>query len=52
MSRFYDKISRKKGKQKATMATARKLLHVIYWMMLNGEEYHGHGFNPVTKPAA
>lgn len=52
LSRFYDKIAKKRGKQKAAMAAARKLLHVIYWMMLNGEEYHSHGFNPVAKPAA
>ena len=52
LSRFYDKISRKRGKHKATTAAARKLLHIIYWMMLNGEEYHSHGFNPVLKPAA
>jgi hypothetical protein len=42
----------KKGKQKAAMATARKLLNVTYSMMLNGEEYPSHGFNPVSKPAA
>jgi transposase len=52
LSRFYDKIAKKRGKQKAAMAAARKLLHIIYWMMLNGEPYHGHGFNPVAKPAA
>lgn len=52
LSKFFDKIARKKGKQKATMAAARKLLHIIYWMMLNGESYHSHGFNPVAKPAA
>ncbi len=52
LSRFYDKIARKRGKQKAAMAAARKLLHIIYWMMLNGEPYHSHGFNPVIKPAA
>jgi len=50
--RFYDKIARKRGKQKAAMAAARKLLHIIYWMMLTGETYHSHGFNPVLKPAA
>lgn len=52
LSRFYDKIARKRGKQKAAMAAARKLLHIIYWMMLTGETYHSHGFNPVLKPAA
>lgn len=52
LSRFYDRITKKRGKQKAAMAAARKLLHIIYWMMLTGEEYHSHGFNPVSKPAA
>jgi len=52
LSRFYDKIAKKRGKQKAAMAAARKLLHITYCMMLNGESYHGHGFNPVAKPVA
>jgi len=52
LSRFYDKIAKKRGKQKAAMAAARKLLHIIYWMMLTGEAYHSHGFNPGLKPAA
>jgi transposase len=52
LSRFYSRIERKRGKQKATTATARKLLHIIYWMLRRNEEYHGHGSNLVPKPAA
>jgi len=52
LSIFSARIERKRGKQKATTAAARKLLHIIYWMLLRGEEYHGHGPNLVAKPAA
>ncbi len=52
LSMFASRIERKKGKQKATTAAARKLLHIIYWMLTRGEEYHGHGSNLVPKPAA
>lgn len=52
LSSFHMRVARRRGKQKATMATARKLLHVIYWMLINMEEYHGQGLNPDVKPAA
>jgi len=52
LSRFHARVARRRGKQKATSATARKLLHVIYWMLIKDEEYHGQGFNPESKPAA
>lgn len=39
LSAFHRKIARKKGKQVATVATARKMLHMIYWMLLNEEEF-------------
>ena len=39
LSTFYRKLARKKGKQVARIATARKMLHMIYWMLLNKEEF-------------
>ena len=52
LSRFYNKIARKRGKQRATVATARKILHIIYWMLMNKEKFHSHGFNLVEKAAS
>ncbi len=49
LSKFYARVERRRGKQRATVATARKMLHIIYWMLLNKEKYHGHGFNPGLK---
>jgi transposase len=49
LSKFYSRIERRRGKHKATIATARKLMHIIYWMLLNKEPYHGHGFNPGSQ---
>jgi transposase len=46
LSRFHTKVARRRGKHKATIATARKLLHIIYWMLVRHEQYHGQGFNP------
>jgi len=51
LSRFHSKLEKRRGKNKATIATARKLVHVIYWMLKTREPYHSQGFNPVTKPA-
>jgi len=51
LSVFMRKIEKRRGKQRATMATCRKMLKVIYWMLLKKEPYHSHGFNPVNPPA-
>jgi transposase len=51
-SHFHARVARRRGKQKATVATARKLLHIIYWMLMNDEKYQSQGFNPENKPAA
>ena len=40
LSRFYRRLTRKKPKQVAVMATARKMLKVVYWMLRNNEPYH------------
>ena len=41
VSKFYAKIARKKGKQKAAVAAASKLLKVVYWVMKECRKYHG-----------
>lgn len=38
---FYDRLARKKGSQKAIVAATAKLLRIIYWMLREGEPYHG-----------
>lgn len=40
LTRFYRRLARKKPSQVAVMATARKMLKVIYWMLRNNEPYH------------
>ena len=52
LSAFHRKIAKRRGKQRATVATARKLLHTIYWMLLNKEKFHCQGFNLVEKAAS
>lgn len=49
LSKFYSRIEKRRGKHKATIATARKLMHIIYWMLVRNERYHGHGFNPGSQ---
>jgi transposase len=51
LSRFHAKVARRRGKQKAIVATARKLLLIIYWMLRTKEPYHSQGFNPVFPSA-
>ena len=45
---FYLRIERKKGKQKAIVATARKMLTVI-WHLLNKNEYYAYRDLPVKN---
>jgi transposase len=52
LSRFAVKIEKKRGKQKATSAAARKLIHIIYWMLVNDQPFSGQGSNPGKKPAS
>ena len=33
LSRFYRRLARRKAKQEAVVATARKMLKVVYWML-------------------
>jgi len=46
LSRFHAKVARRRGKQKAVTATARKLLLIIYWMLVRHEPYHSQGLDP------
>ena len=39
LTRFFLRVARKKGRQVATVATARKMLTAIYWMLFNQEEF-------------
>jgi hypothetical protein len=39
ITRFYNKLAKKKGTAKATVAAASKLLRVIYCMLKEGREY-------------
>lgn len=39
LTRYYKRIKRKKGSQKAAVATARKMLVVMYYMLKRGEKY-------------
>ena len=52
LSHFHARVARRRGNQKAAIATARKMLHIIYWMLFNGEKYHSQGLDLVSKPAA
>lgn len=47
---FYIRLERKKGKQKAVVATAHKMLTVI-WHLLNKNEYYAYRENPVKYGA-
>jgi transposase len=40
LTRFYRRLVKKKAKQVAVIATARKMLKVVYWMLKAKEEFH------------
>lgn len=42
LSRFYRRLAKKKGKLVAVIATARKMLKVIYWMLKEKAEFHSY----------
>ena len=52
LTRFYRRLARRKPQQVALMATARKMLKAIYWMVRNDEPCHyGPGVvNPTASP--
>jgi transposase len=41
MREFYERIERKHGPQKAVVAVARKMLAIMYVMLIRNEPYHG-----------
>jgi transposase len=49
LSRFHARLMKRKGRRIATVAASRKLLRIIYWMLVRHEPFHGHGFNPVKR---
>lgn len=46
LSRFHARIAKRRGRQRATIATARKLLRVAYWVLREGEPFHSQGHRP------
>jgi transposase len=40
VTRFYNRLVKKKGKAKATVAASAKLLKIIYWVMKEKRPYH------------
>lgn len=42
LTRFFEMKKQAKGTKKAIVATARKMLEVIYYMLKRGEAYHAH----------
>jgi len=40
ITRFYNRLVKKKGKAKATVAASMKLLKVIYWVLMEKRPYH------------
>jgi len=51
LSKFYTRVARRRNKQIAVIATAKKRLRIIYLMLLRQEQYHSHGLDPVEKAA-
>jgi len=46
LSRFYHRLAKRKTPQEAVVATSRKMLKVVYWMLLNNEPYHPEPYDP------
>ena len=40
ITKFYERLVKKKGSSKAAVATASKLLKVVYWITKEGREYN------------
>lgn len=39
VTKFYNKIAKKKGNAKAAVAAASKMLRIVYWMLKEKREY-------------
>jgi transposase len=46
LTQFYNRLAKKKGKNKAIVATTRKMVKVIYWMLKDKEPCHVEGYTP------
>jgi len=46
LSSFHARVARRRGRHIATVATARKLLRIIYFMLMRHEPYSSHGSDP------
>ena len=46
LTQFYNRLARKKGKNKAIVATTRKLVKIVYWILEDKEPYHTEGHKP------
>jgi transposase len=51
LSRFYHRLAGRKRKQVAVVATARKMLKVVYWMLKKGEEFHSWNGEECATPS-
>jgi len=52
LSRFYSRVAKRRNDQKAVVATAKKLLCTIYWMLKREERYHSQGSDLGEKAAS
>jgi transposase len=46
LCKFFHRINRRRGKQKATIATAAKMLRIMYWMLKLNQPYRPQGLDP------
>ncbi len=49
LTSFFERLSENKHSKVAIVATARKLLKTIYWMLKLEEEFHPEGYDPRTS---
>lgn len=42
ITKFYQRLARKKGNSKAAVAAASKLLKIVYWVMKEKRKYSYH----------
>jgi transposase len=47
LCKFHARIARRRGKKKAAVATAAKLVRIMYWMLKLNQPYRYQGLNPV-----
>lgn len=46
ITKFFERLKERKPKQLAIIATARKLLKAIFWMLKKNEKFHPEGYDP------